>query len=68
MLTKTSIRPRLPASPIDVEVGEHGLEFSDPITGADGRMRITAYGDPTPSGGQGEIRGLFDLRNLPEAS
>jgi hypothetical protein len=38
--------------------------FFDPITGLSGEIRTTAFGDPIPSGGQGEIRGLIEIQGV----
>jgi hypothetical protein len=44
----------------------HGVEFLDPFTKIARRFRVTAAGMVFPSGGQGQITGLFDFGNLPE--
>lgn len=38
--------------------------FFDPITGLSGELRTTVFGDPIPSGGQGEIRGFIETTGV----
>lgn len=53
--------------PANINETSAPLAFFDPISGVSGTLTVTAFGDPIPSGGQGELRGFITaVANVPE--